>query len=236
MTEILIGLYIILPTLFDYIVANYKKNKTLKIIKLKLNEKGYNVDKRIEKDIVRKLINNCTNWNYYESDWVTESYFCFIPFFRWIFLPSQIKYLCGDYSHFNEIYLILEDIVDNDEDIIMLLKNCGYISIDKEKQQWINDRDNAIKELEKKYDEIEKSENKYDNSNNIIKISNTDDIDTLKEKRKILDEIIELKAKTRNDEIPSEARIIKHMERDKDIESDTYSLKYKPNKNKNRKK
>ena len=67
MIGVAIGSYFVLPTLFDVIVAKYKKNKTLKIIKSKLSEKGYTIDKRMEKDIVRKIIIDCTNWNYFDS-------------------------------------------------------------------------------------------------------------------------------------------------------------------------
>lgn len=191
MIGVAIGSYFVLPTLFDVIVAKYKKNKTLKIIKSKLSEKGYNIDNRMEKDIVRKIIIDCTNWNYFDSDWNNEISFSFMPFIRWILIPSNIKYLCGDYSSFNESYRFLEDIVDNNEDVIKNLKNCGYISIDEEKRQWINDRNNALKELEGKYDEPEKNKKE-----NVIEISKNDDLELLKLKRKLLDEMIDERKQT----------------------------------------
>lgn len=191
MIEGAICLYIFLPSLFNCIVVKYKKNKTLKIIKSKLSEKGYNIDSRMEKDIVRKIIIDCTNWNYFDSDWNNEISFSFMPFIRWILIPSNIKYLCGDYSSFNESYRFLEDIVDNNEDVIKNLKNCGYISIDEEKRQWINDRDNALKELEKKYDDA-----KTNNKENTIEINDSDNLEILMKKRQILDEMIEERKQT----------------------------------------
>ena len=51
MIGVVIGSYIILPSLFNYIVANYKRNKTIKKIKEKLDEKGYIVDEKAKKRI-----------------------------------------------------------------------------------------------------------------------------------------------------------------------------------------
>ena len=64
---------------------------------------------------------------------------------------SNISYLCGNYEGDNKIYKVLEDIVSESDDLIRILEKNKYISVDKEKQQWINDRDNALKDLEKKY-------------------------------------------------------------------------------------
>lgn len=191
MIGVAIGSYFVLPTLFDVIVAKYKKNKTLKIIKSKLSEKGYNIDNRMEKDIVRRIIIDLTDLDYYNSCWYFESINSFAPVMRWMVLIYDIKYLCGDYTDINEEYRILEDIVDNNEDVIKYLEKCGYISIDEEKMQWINDRNNALKELEEKYDEPEKNKKE-----NVIEISKNDDLGLLKLKRKLLDEMIEERKQT----------------------------------------
>ena len=126
-----IGSYIILPSLFNYIVANYKRNKTIKKIKASLNEKGYIVDKRMEKDIVRKIMEDYEEEYYVNSDWHIDKALSFVPIIRWILLPFNIKYLCGDYSSLNEIYLYYEDIVDDDENVIDFLEEWGYIHVDK---------------------------------------------------------------------------------------------------------
>lgn len=224
MIGVAIGSYFVLPTLFDVIVAKYKKNKTLKIIKSKLSEKGYNIDNRMEKDIVGGIIIDLTDWDYYNSAWGSESWWSFVPVMRWIILIGDIKYLCGDYTDMNEEYRILEDIVDNNEDVIKYLKNCGYISIDEEKMQWINDRNNALKELEGKYDEPEKNKKE-----NVIEISKNDDLELLKLKRKLLDEMIELKKSQKENDNILEKEIKKQ---NNDVELDNLSLKYTPDKKK----
>ena len=223
MIGVVIGSYIILPSLFNYIVANYKRNKTIKKIKASLNEKGYNVDKRVEKDIVRKIMEDYEEEYYVNSDWHIDKALSFVPIIRWILLPFNIKYLCGDYSSLNEIYLYYEDIVDDDENVIDFLEECGYIHVDKEKQQWINDRDNAIKILEKKYDDDSENENK--DRKNAIEIRENDNLEMLKLKRKWLDEMIELKTKSQKENDNISAEEIK--KENSNVELDNLSIKYK---------
>ena len=175
MIGVVIGSYIILPSLFNYIVANYKRNKTIKKIKASLNEKGYNVDKRMEKDIVRKIMEDYEEKYYGNSDWHIDKALSFVPIIRWILLSFNIKYLCGDYSSLNEIYWYYEDIVDYDEKVINFLEECGYITVDEEKMQWINDRDNSLKDLEKKYDDNSENENK--DRENAIEICENDNLE-----------------------------------------------------------
>ena len=191
MIEGAICLYIFLPSLFNYIVVNYKRNKTIKKIKASLNEKGYIVDKRMEKDIVRKTMCDYKKQTYFDSDWVADKVLGFVPIARWMLLPSNIRYLCGDYSFLNKIYWYFENIVDDDEKVISFLEECGYIHVDKEKKQWINDRDNALKDLEKKYDDT-----KTNNKENTIEINDSDNLEILMKKRQILDEMIEERKQT----------------------------------------
>lgn len=223
MTGIVIGSYIILPSLFNYIVVNHKRNKTIKKIKASLNEKGYIVDKRMEKDIVRKTICNYKKQTYLDSDWVADKVLGFIPIARWILLPFNIKYLCGDYSSLNKIYWYFENIVNDDEKVISFLEECGYIHVDKEKKQWINDRDNALIDLEKKYDNDIENENK--DRENAIEIYENDNLEMLKLKRKWLDEMIELKTKSQKENDNIQAEEIKKQ--NNDVELDNLSLKYK---------
>lgn len=216
-------MYAVLPTLFDVIIVKHKRNKTIKKIKASLNEKGYIVDKRMEKDIVRKIMEDYEEEYYVNSDWHMDKALSFVPIIRWILLPFNIKYLCGDYSSLNEIYLYYEDIVDDDENVIDFLEECGYIHVDKEKQQWINDRDNALKILEKKYDDDSENENK--DRKNAIEIRENDNLEMLKLKRKWLDEMIELKTKSQKENDNITAEEIK--KENSNVELDNLSLKYK---------
>ena len=216
-------MYAVLPTLFDVIIVKHKRNKTIKKIKASLNEKGYIVDKRMEKDIVRKIMEDYEEEYYVNSDWHMDKALSFVPIIRWILLPFNIKYLCGDYSSLNEIYLYYEDIVDDDENVIDFLEECGYIHVDKEKKQWINDRDNALKILEKKYDDDSENENK--DRKNAIEIRENDNLEMLKLKRKWLDEMIELKTKSQKENDNITAEEIK--KENSNVELDNLSLKYK---------
>ena len=227
MIEVVIGSYMILPSLFNYIVANYKRNKTIKKIKEKLDEKGYIVDKRMEKDIVRKIIVDYEE-DYEDSDWHNDKALSFAPIIRWQLLPFNIKYLCGDYSYLNEVYLYYEDIVDDDEKVISFLEKRGYITVDEEKKKWINDRDNALKDLEKKYDNDIENENK--DRKNAIEIRENDNLEMLKLKRKWLDEMIELKTKSQKENDNILEKEIKKQ--NNDVELDNLSLKYTPDKKK----
>ena len=222
MIGVVIGSYIILPSLFNYIVANYKRNKTIKKIKASLNEKGYIVDKRMEKDIVRKIMEDYEEEDYVESDMHLDKVYSFVPFVRWVLLPSNIRYLCGDYSNDTE-YWCYEDIVDDDEKVISFLEERGYITVDEEKMQWINDRDNALKDLEKKYDNDIENENK--DRKNAIEIRENDNLEMLKLKRKWLDEMIELKTKSQKENENISAEEIK--KENSNVELDNLSLKYK---------
>ena len=44
-------MYAVLPTLIDVIIVKHKRNKTIKKIKEKLDEKGYIVDEKAKKRI-----------------------------------------------------------------------------------------------------------------------------------------------------------------------------------------
>ena len=219
-----IGSYIILPSLFNYIVANYRRNKTIKKIKDCLNEKGYIVDKRMEKGIVERIIVDYRKEKYEDSAWYFDKAYSFAPIIRWMLLPSNIRYLCGDYSDDNNSYWYFEVIVDYDKKVIPFLEKWCYITVDEEKKKWINDRDNALKILEKKYDDD--SEN---NKENVMEIYENDDLEQLKLKRKMLDEMIELKKSQKENDNILEKEIKKQ---NNDVELDNLSLKYTPDKKK----
>ena len=212
-------MYAVLPTLIDVIIVKHKRNKTIKKIKASLNEKGYIVDKRMEKDIVERIIVDYEKEKYEDTAWYIDKAFSFTPIIRWMLLPSSIRYLCGDYSGDNNSYWCYEDIVDDDEKVISFLEERGYITVDEEKMQWINDRDNALKDLEKKYDNDIENENK--DRKNAIEIRENDNLEMLK----WLDEMIELKTKLQkgNDNISAE----EIKKENSNVELDNLSLKYK---------
>lgn len=209
-------MYAVLPTLIDVIIVKHKRNKTIKKIKEKLDEKGYIVDEKAKKRIPKFVIKNYFKEDYAKSDWALDISLSYLPIIRLLLIFSNISYLCGNYEGDNKIYKVLEDIASESDDLIRILEKNKYISVDKEKQQWINDRNNALKELTGESDDIAALENKYNNMDDTTKINSTDDIDSLKEKRKILDNMKELK----NNE-----------QRKDNVESDALLLEYKPSKN-----
>lgn len=211
-------MYAVLPTLIDVIIVKHKRNKTIKKIKEKLDEKGYIVDEKAKKRIPKFVIKNYFKEDYAKSDWALDISLSYLPIIRLLLIFSNISYLCGNYEGDNKIYKVLEDITSESDDLIRILEKNKYISVDKEKQQWINDRNNALKELTGESDDITALENKYNNMDDTTKIDSTDDIDSLKEKRKILDNMKELK----NNE-----------QRKDNVESDALLLEYKPSKKNN---
>lgn len=211
-------MYAVLPTLFDVIIVKHKRNKTIKKIKEKLDEKGYIIDEKAKKRIPKFVIKNYFKEDYVKSDWALDFSFSYLPIARIFLIFSNISYLRGNCEGGNEIYKALEDSVSKSDDLIRILEKNKYISADKEKQQRINDINNALKELTGESDDITALENKYKNMDDTTKINSTDDIDSLKEKRKILDNMKELK----NNE-----------QRKDNVESDALLLEYKPSKKNN---
>lgn len=211
-------MYAVLPTLIDVIIVKHKRNKTIKKIKEKLYEKGYIIDEKAKKRIPKFVIKNYFKEDYVKSDWTLDFSFSYLPIARIFLIFSNISYLRGNCEGGNEIYKALEDSVSKSDDLIRILEKNKYISADKEKQQRINDINNALKELTGESDDITALENKYNNMDDTTKINSTDDIDSLKEKRKILDNMKELK----NNE-----------QRKDNVESDALLLEYKPSKKNN---
>ena len=158
-------MYAVLPTLIDVIIVKHKRNKTIKKIKEKLDEKGYIVDEKAKKRIPKFVIKNYFKEDYAKSDWALDISLSYLPIIRLLLIFSNISYLCGNYEGDNKIYKVLEDIASESDDLIRILEKNKYISVDKEKQQWINDRNNALKELTGKSEDITALENKYNNIN-----------------------------------------------------------------------
>lgn len=211
-------MYAVLPTLIDVIIVKHKRNKTIKKIKEKLDEKGYIVDEKAKKRIPKFVIKNYFKEDYAKSDWALDISLSYLPIIRLLLIFSNISYLRGNCEGGNEIYKALEDSVSKSDDLIRILEKNKYISADKEKQQRINDINNALKELTGESDDITALENKYKSMDDTTKINSTDDINTLKEKRKILDNMKELK--------------INEQKKD-NVESDALLLEYKPSKKNN---
>lgn len=221
-------MYAVLPTLIDVIIVKHKRNKTIKKIKEKLDEKGYIVDEKAKKRIPKFVIKNYFKEDYAKSDWALDISLSYLPIIRLLLIFSNISYLCGNYEADNKIYKVLEDIASESDDLIRILEKNKYVSVDKEKQQWINDRNNALKELTGKSEDIAELENKYNKVNDYTKLNISNDIDMLKEKRKNLDDMKKLKTREKNEEI-SEKEIKKQ---NNDVELDNLSLKYTPDKKK----
>ena len=213
-------MYAVLPTFIDVIIVKHKRNKTIKKIKEKLDEKGYIVDEKAKKRIPKFVIKNYFKEDYVKSDWALDISLSYLPIIRLLLIFSNISYLCGNYEGDNKIYKVLEDIASESDDLIRILEKNKYISVDKEKQQWINDRNNALKELTGKSEDIAELENKYNKVNDHTRLNISYDIDMLKEKRKNLDDMKELKTREKNEEISEKHR-----------ESSTLVLEYKPSKN-----
>lgn len=222
-------MYAVLPTLIDVIIVKHKRNKTIKKIKEKLDEKGYIVDEKAKKGIPKFVIKNYFKEDYAKSDWPLDISLSYLPIIRLLLIFSNISYLCGNYEGDNKIYKVLEDIVSESDDLIRILEKNKYISVDKEKQQWINDRDNALKELTGESEDIAELENKYNKVNDHTRLNISYDIDMLKEKRKNLDEMIELKKSQKENDNILEKEIKKQ---NNDVELDNLSLKYTPDKKK----
>lgn len=218
-------MYAVLPTLFDVIIVKHKRNKTIKKIKEKLDEKGYIIDEKAKKRIPKFVIKNYFKEDYVKSDWTLDFSFSYLPIARIFLIFSNISYLRGNCEGGNEIYKALEDSVSKSDDLIRILEKNKYISADKEKQQRINDINNALKELTGESDDITALENKYKNMDDTTKINSTDDINTLKEKRKILDNMKELKMKSQKENDNISAEEIK--KENSNVELDNLSLKYK---------
>ena len=221
-------MYAVLPTLFDVIIVKHKRNKTIKKIKEKLDEKGYIIDEKAKKRIPKFVIKNYFKEDYVKSDWTLDFSFSYLPIARIFLIFSNISYLRGNCEGGNEIYKALEDSVSKSDDLIRILEKNKYISVDKEKQQRINDINNALKDLEKKYDNDIENENK--DRKNAIEIRENDNLEMLKLKRKWLDEMIELKTKSQKENDNISAEEIK--KENSNVELDNLSLKYKPDKKK----
>ena len=215
-------MYAVLPTFIDVIIVKHKRNKTIKKIKEKLDEKA---KKRIPKFVIKNYFKE----DYVKSDWALDISLSYLPIIRLLLIFSNISYLCGNYEGDNKIYKVLEDIASESDDLIRILEKNKYISVDKEKQQWINDRNNALKELTGKSEDIAELENKYNKVNDHTRLNISYDIDMLKEKRKNLDEMIELKKSQKENDNILEKEIKKQ---NNDVELDNLSLKYTPDKKK----
>ena len=222
-------MYAVLPTFIDVIIVKHKRNKTIKKIKEKLDEKGYIVDEKAKERIPKFVIKNYFKEDYVKSDWALDISLSYLPIIRLLLIFSNISYLCGNYEGDNKIYKVLEDIASESDDLIRILEKNKYISVDKEKQQWINDRNNALKELTGKSEDIAELENKYNKVNDHTRLNISYDIDMLKEKRKNLDEMIELKKSQKENDNILEKEIKKQ---NNDVELDNLSLKYTPDKKK----
>ena len=115
-------MYAVLPTLIDVIIVKHKRNKTIKKIKEKLDEKGYIVDEKAKKRIPKFVIKNYFKEDYAKSDWALDISLSYLPIIRLLLIFSNISYLCGNYEGDNKIYKVLEDIASESDDLIRIFE------------------------------------------------------------------------------------------------------------------
>lgn len=177
--------YGIVPNLFNLIIILHKRKKTINSICKNLEENGYIVDQRFKNSITKAII-EASGEKYEESDYYYDlcvTTWC--PFFRWFGVYFNIEFLRGDYTGLNKVYAYLEDSA-SDEDVTNYLEEKSLIKIDKEKIKWLSDKNNALKELEKKDDQVNVD-------SEIHTFSNDDKLDELYAKRAEIEEIIQRK-------------------------------------------
>lgn len=160
MQLIILGSYILVPAAFNIVVQEIKKNRTIRKIKEKLEEKGFDVDERFVKQIPKVILD--TKLDFPAEDYNSDIRRSFVMLFRWIILYNNVKYLTGNYQDTNKIYALLEDAID-DKEIISRLKKDKFIQVNKERKRWISDRNRALKELDKSSDlTLKQLQKKYD--------------------------------------------------------------------------
>ena len=141
---------ILLPSIFNVLIVKYKRKKTLDKMCNNFEEQGYTIDSRLKRNIPYKIIGK---YKYYmDSNYFMDlAFYSWFPVLNWFSIVPNIKYLLGDYTGRNECYAALEDL-SMDESIIIFLEKEDLIKVDLEKQEWLTDKENAMKELEQKYD------------------------------------------------------------------------------------
>lgn len=145
---------VLLPSIFNVLIVKYKRKKTLDKMCNNFEEQGYTIDSRLKRNIPYKIIGK---YKYYmDSNYFMDlAFYSWFPVLNWFSIVPNIKYLLGDYTGRNECYATLEDL-SKDESIINFLEVEDLIKVDLEKQEWLTDKENAMKELEE-------LEQKYDN-------------------------------------------------------------------------
>lgn len=180
----ILGSIYVTSSSFNIIMFEVKKRKTLKILKDNLQIKGYDINKRY----IRKIFDCSPDPKSDEkAQQLTELSGLYSPI-RNIFINiNNIQYLCGDYRN-NLIWAYYESLSDN---IDFLLDN--QLIIKNKDAQWYEDRNMALKELEKKYDEIPSkiADKSKDNIGKQIIIDENDSTEELLLKAQILSELIE---------------------------------------------
>ncbi len=192
-------LWVVLPITFNFIFIKYKSKRTNKILREKLEEKGYKIDRRFKNTLFKELVKK------YCKDYFLElGLISWCPFLSLCDLYFNFKYLQGDYSGINYFYAEIEDIID-EENAIKYLKRLKLIKEDKEKLQFVKDKDDSLKKLMYKYDEMDtnlkEEKNSTLNSEDIV-FSKKDSLNELNEKLKQMQQLI----KEKENEIPSDSK------------------------------
>jgi hypothetical protein len=185
-------------TIFNLTMMVIKNEKSLKIILEKLEENGYNIDKRYTYDVLKSIRGELSYYNILDNEYYDLHVKRFNEFIGSIMPLSDIniafknvQYLTG-YHNTQYAYDAPIDKCLNDK-IIKKLKNKKLIEEDPIKIQRISDEKNALKELENKYDSIDLNENKE-----CFSFSKNDDLNKLYEEKEKLEELIKEKEEEKN--------------------------------------
>ena len=154
-------MYILLAYLgvtgFNMAMYGYREISTNKQIVKKLEENGYNLDKRYKHSIRRRIFENLYPYGLEDPKLEGQMEFMamsIIPLANIIPFLVNFPRLIGHHNFLDENYDVC---VDNclKEEVLNDLENSKLIKKDQDKIDWLKARDNSLKELEKKYDDVE---------------------------------------------------------------------------------
>lgn len=169
----------------------YQKTKAKKDAIKNLENMGYDVDKYYINEIFSFFKDEEEEKKYNNKKDDNECFY--IPLLNWILTIYDLKYLFG--NHINEPWW--DNFSKMNDDKIKWLLEKNVISENKEKMQLKRDKDNALKELEKKYDNIESVKpesiaviSEKEDDKNSVTIYSSDDLKTIRRKLEKLESII----------------------------------------------
>lgn len=186
----------IVSSSFNIVMKKVKERKSIEKIKSDVLQKGYDINPKFIRNMF-KYTKKGNDKMLFQTDF--ENWSCIVPGLNLIGNIFNVQYLYGDYRN-NLIYDFYETF---GEDIDFLLDN--ELIVKNKDAEWYEDRDNALKELEKKYDEIPSSPK----PESVVVVSEEDSMDELYEKFERLQEII-LRKQSSNNEIKTDNNTLKY--------------------------